>query len=257
MQHITLKKFILFIAGVLFLNTYAHSSQTDLEAELQNYIKIFQSNSTSAQRTAITELNWSGITDTRLYDTIETRLLNQYKTNTTRAGLDHSAWLAKTLSYSGNPKYQKTFDLILNDDSDKKLRKIQKHTKKAQKNLPKFTAWNKQISKGLARAPQGRLKQQRVLNMLNSNDYALVRVGAKRVNFEYYDDQELIDAAENKLLSEYKKDGDKIFVDSMAWLCKALSSTGNVKYRATLTEVMENATHRRVAKQAKKYIRYL
>lgn len=45
---------------------------------------------------------------------------------------------------------------------------------------------------------------------------------------------------------------DKLHVDAMAWLCKALSASGMQQYAKTLQEVAENTTNKKLQKHALK-----
>ena len=62
-------------------------------------------------------------------------------------------------------------------------------------------------------------------------------------------DPEVLDVAAEVLLQVYQRPGF-IEVDATAWLCKALGSSGNGRYRGVLQEVAEKAAERKVKKYA-------
>jgi len=61
----------------------------------------------------------------------------------------------------------------------------------------------------------------------------------------------LFDYIERELLKNYPHIGkDRFKTDLMAWYCKALASSGNPKYKATIKEVLATATNRNLLRHA-------
>jgi len=59
-------------------------------------------------------------------------------------------------------------------------------------------------------------------------------------------------------MKRYERDSsDKVHIDSIAWLCKALAESGSGKYASMLERVAEDAPNKKVRKQARKYARHL
>ena len=78
-------------------------------------------------------------------------------------------------------------DIAKNADA----KKVRKYAEQALDSLSDYSKWNPIIGANVAAAPQGRLQQHRVANMLAANDPMLVRLGAKRVYHGNKNDAEL------------------------------------------------------------------
>src|SRR3954469_4611748 len=81
------------------------------EEEVQHYIAIFDGAGDGDK--AADDLAWKGISDTRLFDVIEKRLLQDAQGNgRDRTARNHAARLIKALGFSGQPKYAQTLDSL-------------------------------------------------------------------------------------------------------------------------------------------------
>ncbi len=220
-----------------------------LEGEIKHYITIFEGSSSQLQREAIDELSWKGISDPRIYDLMATRLLRGYG-ETDRAIVEQMSWLAKGMAVSGLGKYRHALEKVAVDAPSKKLKK---HANTALKRLVNYQRWNPIISQGIEDMVEGDIEQRRVLNMLQASEGALIRLGGKRIYAKYWDNEQLLEVAKNKLLQDYKASGlDATHVDALAWLCKALGKSGKLDYKAVLEEVAANSDYRKITKYAKK-----
>ena len=63
-------------------------------------------------------------------------------------------------------------------------------------------------------------------------------------------DQRLYAAVNKVLLDTYSKADSGDDVDALAWLCKALATSGNPEYKATLENIVQNADSRKLRKYA-------
>lgn len=87
---------------------------------------------------------------------------------------------------------------------------------------------------------------------LDSGDFNQIRTDAIDIfttggvsNIEIYEKLDKI------IKDNYKKmDNDSVAQDTLAWICKSLSTSSDPKYKVTLKEVAENATDRKVRKYA-------
>ncbi len=235
------------IAG-LSLSGQINATQSDLDAELKELIASVDG-SVAVQKNALKSLTWKGRSDVQFFDLIEDALLTSYLDVSGGEELDLAAWQAKALSFSGNAKYNKTLsDVAANAPSSK----LKRHAANAVSDLPDFEAWNPVISKGLVDAPQGKLDQQRVINMLQSDLPALMTIGAKRVYHRHYLNKNVTDQANDVLLSNYVS-ASKVQIDGLSWICKALARTGIEEYKVTLQTVATESENRKLARYAKKY----
>ncbi|MEJ2200471.1 MAG: FlgO family outer membrane protein [Desulfuromonadaceae bacterium] len=96
-------------------------------------------------------------------------------------------------------------------------------------------------------------QQRRFIKMLHSRDLRSKTDAGKLIVREGVKDVVILDVVEEELLQGYLPSGsDRAYVDAMSWLCKALGSSGNSKYRGTLQTVAEKAPHGKLRKYAKK-----
>lgn len=244
-------QFILTMLLGLLWSAHGSAQNLSVEDEIQNFIKIYENRNLEVSKVTAGQLEFSGITDTRLYDIIENRLLDEYLSKDS----EPSAWLAKTLAYSGLSQYKATLTKVVNTT---KSRKLKRHTKVALERLPKHTLWNADISSGTEGLTGNALYRQRTLNMINSDHSHLMMLGARRVWFHHPTDKGYVAAVKDKLLASYKSqalsDHD---VDALAWLCNVLGKSEDPKYRQILLDIAASSPNRRVSKYAKKNAKLL
>ncbi len=78
--------------------------------------------------------------------------------------------------------------------------------------------------------------------LLRSNDARDIIKAAKEIIKGENIDRDVYQEVEKQLLKGYEnEDGGRRYTDAMAWLCKALSSSHDEKYSATLEEVRDNS----------------
>jgi len=100
-------------------------------------------------------------------------------------------------------------------------------------------------------------KVTQLLNQLKSTNLKEKRTAAKIIARENFKDSVLYNQVEKELLSGYLTARDKLAVDTMAWMCKALASSKDHKYYDTVYTVSRKAKSRKVKKHAKKSLRQL
>jgi hypothetical protein len=94
---------------------------------------------------------------------------------------------------------------------------------------------------------------EELLKGLRSDDSATKRQAVVSVARSYGQNSMLLEAVEEELLKGYNEHvKDKYHVDAIAWMCKVLSASGDVRYRKSLATVTDNATNRKIKKYAKK-----
>ncbi|HEB28989.1 MAG TPA: hypothetical protein ENI05_14755 [Porticoccus sp.] len=238
----------------LFAPVHVSASSAVVDQQVNELIPVFKTGTAMDVKLAADSLAWTGISSARLFDVAESRLLQNYLLSS-KDDVAINGWLIKALAYSGNDKYRGTLETMLDKSAP---RKIRGYGKSGLKDLALFVRWNPEIDQNLAGLDQQEAEQQRVKNMLASADVELLRVGAKRIYHVYHDDQVLLKLAEARLLKEYPADNDdKIFIDTMAWLCRGLASSGDGQYKAAILAVEENAPTSKLRKYAKKFARQL
>ena len=248
----TKRVFLFYLFAVAMLMTQSVSAAVD-EKIIQRYIKVFSQKSMSAQKTACRELEWAGISDTRVFDVIEQRLLESY-TTTDKQKADYSAWLAKALSFSGQDKYKNTLNKVMSEAGHKGIRK---HAKNSLNNFNKYKKWNAIISDTAQFDSSESTKINQYANMLRSDDRQLQAVGAKRVNYEQlYTNRYLLNIIQLKVKNDFKlNESGRQFIDAMAFMTKMLAASGISEYRSTVEMVATDAASKKLRKYAKSYLK--
>lgn len=101
-------------------------------------------------------------------------------------------------------------------------------------------------------------EEKRYATMFASGSSIDIRNAAKNLYHHYRDSAYMASAAEQCLLQSYNnKAVDNIHSDAMAWLCKALASTGEQRFATTLSTVAETASSRKIRRYAEKSLSQL
>ena len=230
---------------------FVYAAESDIRTELESYIDAFNKGSFAEQRKLISTLEWSGISDPKLYDIIAEKLSSRAKQNN-REAKEEASWYAKALALSGNEKYRPQLEALASDGASRKLRK---HAATALERLDKFVVWNPIISANVMQAPMGQLKEARVKNMLAADNAHVLKLGAKRVHHAHASNKELLQLANQRLLKGYQDAGDDSkLIDAMAWLIRALAQSGDDHYKPTLEQIAETANNKKLKKYAKKHL---
>jgi hypothetical protein len=244
----------LHIYSLLVFCVLVSSTVSAANDGLDDYIQIFTDGNPQQQTQAAKELAWAGLSDPRLFDLIEKSLLDKYLTVENKYVVDDTAWLAKALAYSGQEQYRATLQKVASDSPQKK---IKKHAQKSLAQLDNYARWNPIISDTSNWDSSKSDEVNRYANMLRSDDLELKRMGAKRVHNTHAYDPYLLDLLDTEIRASYlEANDDSLFIDTVAWMCKALSGSRVEKYKSTIVEVSENAGNKKVAKYATKYLKY-
>lgn len=221
------------------------------EEEVQYYVEIFK-NPYAQVDVAIDELGWKGISDARVFDLIEDRLLRDAAEASRRSRMDRNRVnrSIKALGYSGQAQYEPTLSDFLRD------RAYAGYATRALANLKLYAAWNPVISDRTAWDPRLPDDDNRVRNMLNSKDVRLQGIGAKRVFFAHFEQPVLVDLVAQRLRECYKTVSDPESVDAAGWMVNALGKApAGEKYRDLLAEVANNAQQLSLSQRAEKAMR--
>lgn len=219
----------------------------------EEFVQIFQSGNQIQQQKAAEALEWAGISSPKLFDLIEDITLKTLPKSTDKATINFEAYLVLALGYSGNEKYRSTIQTVIAKAPHKKLKK---YGKEALVTLPTYTKLNAIIAPKPWPENVHPSLNQRIINMLQSDDTNLMRLGAKRVHNALNYSPELLAALNTAIEKNYasKLNGDRL--DAVAWLCRALAGSREVKYKATIEKVAKSATEKKLRNYATKYLNY-
>ncbi len=238
----TTRPALAFLASLIFSS---FATAASLEDDTQRYIQIF-SGDKNLHTDAAETLTWMGLSDTRLFDIIERRLLEDAAASQSdRNERKRVAWYIRSLGFSGQSKYEPTIRKFIGNPV------YGKFAETALADLPRYSRWNPVISNRSSFDPKFSDDMNRYANILRSDDLLLLRVGAKRVYFDSKEDI-LLELLAQQLRANYaRRDvSDDERVDSIAWMAKALGSSRNEKYTALLREVAGKADASTVRRHA-------
>ncbi|MBL4761092.1 MAG: hypothetical protein JKY93_00155 [Gammaproteobacteria bacterium] len=96
-----------------------------------------------------------------------------------------------------------------------------------------------------------------LIRVLSSGDYLSMREAAQFIEFYAYFDKAVLDALNKQITERYlDENSEKIELDSVAWLCRALARSTAPEYKDTIVMVKDKATNKRLRKYAKRYLKF-
>lgn len=96
------------------------------------------------------------------------------------------------------------------------------------------------------------------IKMLRSGDPRQQRYAAKKMIRSSLYHPRLLEIVNQELLKGYQSNmDDRLHVDTMAWLCKVLGTSGERRYSATLQKVAAETSNRKLRKYAERSLGYL
>jgi len=217
-----------------------------IEEDVQRYIGIF--NGETKEHSANAEaLGWTGLSDPRLFDVIEQRLLKDYPAPANdKAEKQRIAWYIRALGFSGDSKYLPTINRFL------AYRDTAVYSKHALVDMPDYKRWNPVISNRASFDPKMGDYENRVVNMLRDSDFSLKRLGAKRIFYDGMHDERLLDVLAEELRAGYPKANLDKNSDPVAWMVRALGASRKEKYKPLIQEVLFKTTVPSVQTHAKR-----
>jgi hypothetical protein len=225
-----MRMIMFFLAAIVFS---ASVTAMSLEEDIQANIKIFNGDK-STHSAAAEKFRWIGLSDTRLFDVIEQRLITEdAKGVYDPHEISRLERYIRALGFSGQRKYQAT---LVNFKDQTNYRKA---AEAALKDLPVYEKWNPIISNRSMFDPKYSDEANRIMNMLRSNDLFLNEIAAKRIYYEVKEDY-LYEYLAEQVKVNYMRT-EEAYRDVFSWQVKALSSSKNEKYRSLILEVAKKA----------------
>lgn len=222
-----------------------------VDEQIDSYLAILGGGDHLARIQMLKRLQWSGISDPRLYDAIEELPLREIglaKPN--RPELDDITHRIRALGYSGNEKYRPTLERLGREAANKKIRN---HARKALQQLGQFKTWNEKIAQSDIATSGKSTEVATYMRMLNTNDVMVQRLAARATFHERRMDKDLLDLTAAKLRGLYAQPGlGGQALDTAAWFVKALGMSGN--YTDLLIEVNQATPYKKLKKYSIKYI---
>ncbi len=266
---------IIILYGISAGNAFAEEDRSE---EINKYLTMLQSKSITQRVTAAKLITRSGLSDKTLFDFINKDLLNRYQPNVPdkpvsydmeeddewmvsgqsdadKLHIDEMAWLCKALASSGLPEYKETLEIIVYTTTNQKLKQ---YARQSIRLVDEYTERNAIMANGNNSIQGLSPAKTRLINMLKSDNYSLKRDAAKMLIRSGESDEVLYGVVNEELLKSHRlKTGDNLHIDAMAWMCKALGSSGMSKYRETLQEIIETTKNTKLKTYAKQNLNLL
>lgn len=223
-------------AAVLLSLTFSvQALAASIEEDVQRYIAILNGDK-SEHPANVEALGWEGLSDTRLFDVIEQRLLLDYPAPAdNKPEKQRIAWYIRALGFSGQAKYLPTINKFL------AYRDTAVYSKHALVDMPDYQRWNPVISNRASFDPKMTDYDNRIANMLRSSDFMLKRLGAKRIFYDGRHDDQLLDVLATELRAAYPK-ADTANGDAVAWMVRALAVSRKERYKPLVAQVLAEST---------------
>lgn len=196
--------------------------------------------------------DYSGITDIRLFDEINSRVLNSYKKEKpSRDELEELGWALKALAASGNIKYRNTLKKVA---ADAPKGRTKKHARDALESLPNYARWNPVITsekfEQVGRKPSVALWMRFIDS--DHNDLALTGVN-KASEFKVYEPA-LTELVEAELRDRLRvKTKDKVDLELQGRMIRYLAEHPEFgKYTSLFSIIAEESPNKKVRKWALK-----
>jgi cell division protein YceG involved in septum cleavage len=239
---------LLMVAALVFTGVVQAAPETPEE-----FVKVFQSGGQLEQEKAAQSLEWTGISSPQLFDLIEAAALKSLPQATDKVTINYVAHLTKALSYSGNEKYRATIEKVIAEAPHKKLRK---HAQQALPTLAVYAKLNPLIAPQSWPTSAHPSLNQRLANMLKSDNTELIRAAAKRIHSSQDYQPELMALLNGIIEKNYQQALDRERLDALAWVTRAIAGSRNLQYKPTVEKVANAAADKKLRKYATKYLSY-
>ena len=241
--------------ALLFLLCAPGLAFDTVEQQIDHYLDILENGELDSQVEMLKRLQWSGITDRRLFDPMEQEVRFQAVVSSSKSmnksELARLSHMIRALGYSGNERYR---NMLISVRDFSKNSKLRGHAKKAAIQLDKFKQWNRMIAESDFKVEGKPVEVATYMKMLDINDVMLQRLAARAIFHERQKDDDLLDMAAQKLANLYLQPGlDREAQDTAAWLVKAVGEYDNRRHRELLSRVAKDSPYKNVRKHAKKY----
>lgn len=207
-----------------------------IDQDVERFILVFKGD-VSEHSYAAESLQWQGLSDPRLFDVIEQRLVQDFPPTTLTRKKDYRAmWYLRALGNSGQDKYIPTLTRYLSDIDYANYAKV------ALKEIPEYRKWNLIISNRATFDAKYSDETNRVLNLLRSDSYHLKRLAAKRIYYARHHEPEILDLLAKEIRTGYTNITSEN-EDPIAWMIRGLGSSRNDKYKPLFEEIANKSTN--------------
>lgn len=246
--------FFLFLSSQFII--YPSFAQDESSSKVEEYLQLLRSDNAGERMTAAKKISQSGLSDKRLFDFLNKKLLREFNLNNgSRLHINEMIWYCKAIVASGRSEYKKTLEEVAVSSTNGKL------SRHAWQNLDLFEVYamrnalmNKRQSMEEGLSPDDAL----YISMIKSDRLRIKREGARKVFDGKSVHPKVFEAINEEILKDLEPlIDDRDHIDTLAWLCKALSHSGVAGHRKTLERVIASASNEKLKEHAKKSLESL
>lgn len=251
-----MKKILFFVVMVsgLVLPAYCFA-QPDRSEEVAGLLAGIESVSQSQRVNAAKIIFRSGLQDVALYRSIASILKDGYTQPFEKDHADEMAWMCKALAASGDMQYRSLLDEIAKKAPSVK---IQRYAKQSSALLDQYAQRSKILNATDNWDSDLSAEDNRLISMLQSDDFGLRRDAAKMIVRNVNTDAKVFAATATTLRQMAESIQQKtIYVDTLAWLCKALAASGDAHFIKDLEHLHDTTSNYKLKSYAKKAINAL
>jgi len=238
----------------IYLTVVFSSTISAEQYDLNYYIDIFKDKSSDEQKTAAATLQWAGLSDQRLFDQIQKNVQQITNNGIASKDSDYASWMLKALGFSGNEKYR---EFVSTYQTGAYSSKVRKYSQQAVELIDKHKTLNLIISDNSNVNVKESIVDNRLANMIRSEQYELKRMAAKRIHYDHKYTPYLLDILAQQIKANYQHvEDNKLMIDANAWMLKALAGSRIKVYQPLVREVSDNSNNSKLQRYAKKYLKY-
>jgi len=220
--------------------------------DIERYVDVFSKQNTTQQIQACKELEYAGLSDARIFELVEDKLLQVYQTAKDGDSVAYATWLTRALAYSGQDKYRNTLQAVAGHAGHRKLSKQASVSLKA---LDDYIVWTPIIGNTADYNRDKSLEINRLGNMLRGQVAALQKLAATRMIADEQFDPYLLLTLQQKISGMLGSKADAATEDALVWMLRALASSRSAQYQSTLQEAASHAASSSVRKYAANYLK--
>jgi len=220
--------------------------------DIERYVDIFSKQNSTQQIQACKELEYAGLSDARIFDLVESKLLQVYQSAKDGDSVAYATWLTRALAYSGQGKYRNTLQAVTQHAGH---RKLSKQASVSLKTLDDYTVWTPIIGNTATYNRDKSPEINRLGNMLRGQVAALQKLAATRILDSEQFDPYLLQTLQQKISGMLGSKADDATEEALVWMLRALASSRSADYQPTLQEAASHAASSSVRKYAANYLK--
>lgn len=225
-------------------------AQNDRSSEIALQLAQLDSPSVDQRIRAAKVIARSGFDSEELYQKIAQILESGYAQGGGNKHIDEMSWMCKALAASGDTQYT---DLLIEVAKNSTNRKLTGHAQKSIAQIGDYAKRKKAMNSSKCLNTNLSDEENQLVSMLRSGDHKIMRDAAKLIYRGQMYGPPVYKEVEQAIYSMLPTIGSsRMHSDALAWLCKALSTSGDAKYTKVLHAVIDNSNSSGLTNHARK-----